>query len=92
MPEPHERRQEASLVGDQVVNANRRRGEHECAVGRGARPGQSRVAKVVKDDERSGDRLLEVSHDARDRGRGRRRGESDSARSEERQQRGEKCR
>ena len=44
------------LVGDQVVDADGRRREDERAVGRGAGPRQRRVAEVVEDDERAGDR------------------------------------
>ena len=46
-----------SLVGDQVVDADRRRGQDERAVGRGARARQRGVAEVVEDDERARDRL-----------------------------------
>ncbi len=90
VPEAHERREEPLLVGDQVVDADGRGREDESAVGGGAGPRQSRVAEVVEDDDRAGDRLLEVPDDAGDRGRGRRRGGGDRARSEERQDRSEK--
>ena len=78
MPQPLQGGFEPALVGDEVVDADGRRGQDERPVRRRARAVERAVGQVVEDDEHARDGSLEVTHDTGDRRRGRRAGKAPS--------------
>jgi hypothetical protein len=72
VPQPLQSGLEAALVRDQVVDAHRSGRHDERSVFGRARAVERAVGEVVDDDEHARDGRLQVTHDTRDRGRGRR--------------------